>query len=60
MKRTENYETIQDIYNELDDICGGFILTNGKMDYKSSYEMLKKDIRQLKNDILEDNPEFQR
>jgi hypothetical protein len=60
MERTENYETIQDIYNELDDICGRFIFTNGKMDYKSSYEMLKKDIRQLKDDILEDNPEFQR
>ena len=56
----EKYETIQDIYNELDDICGRFIFTNGKMDYKRSYKMLKKDIRQLKDDILKENPEFQR
>ena len=56
----EKYETIQDIYNELDDICGRWIMTNGKMDHKASYEMLKKDIRALKDDILKDNPEFQR
>ena len=56
----EKYETIQEIYNELDDICGRFIMINGKLDYKASYEMLKKDICALKDDILKDNPEFQR
>lgn len=56
----ENYETIQDIYNELDDICGRFIMIGNTISYEDSYNMLKKDIRQLKDDILKDNPEFQR
>ena len=60
MERNENYETIQEIYNELDDICSRFIMINGKKDFEASYNMLKKDVRKLKNDILEDNPEFQR
>ena len=56
----EKYETIQDIYNELDDICGRFIMINGKRDFEASYNMLKKDLRELKDDLLKDNPEFQR
>lgn len=56
----EKYETIQDIYNELDDICGRFIMIGGTLDYKASYEMLKKDIRALKDGILKENPEFQK
>lgn len=56
----EKYETIQDVYNELDDIAGRFIMTNGKRDFEASYTMLKKDIRALKDQILKENPEFQR
>ena len=56
----DEYETIQDIYMELDDIEGRFIMTNGKIDYEASYNMVKKDVYNLKAQILKENPEFQR
>ena len=56
----KKYGTIQDIYNKLDDIAGMFIVTNGKRDFEASYGMLKKEIRALNDQILKENPEFQR